>query len=66
MEERPDGPRDAGGLKIDEGFRAWYRACPCCLGEAHPEVRRALDEERIAREARRRLAATGDRGSGDP
>jgi hypothetical protein len=30
---------------IDEGMRRWYRACPCCLGDAYPEIRRALDAE---------------------
>lgn len=30
---------------IDEGFRAWYASCPCCLGDAHPAVKAALDVE---------------------
>jgi hypothetical protein len=46
-------------LVIDEGFRAWYRACPCCLGEAYPEVRQALDREQVLKAAQR--AAEGDR-----
>lgn len=31
---------------IDQGFRAWYESCPCCLSESHPEVKKALDEEK--------------------
>ncbi|HZV50723.1 MAG TPA: hypothetical protein VFD49_13265 [Candidatus Dormibacteraeota bacterium] len=42
---------------IDEGFRAWYRTCPCCLGDAYPEVRRALEREELL-EAARRAAET--------
>lgn len=37
-----------GAQPIDEGFRAWYRSCPCCMSENYPEVKRALDEERPA------------------
>ena len=36
---------------IDQGFRAWYESCPCCLSESHPKVKRALDEEKILHEA---------------
>jgi hypothetical protein len=32
-------------LEIDQGFRAWYAACPCCLQENHPEVKATLDGE---------------------
>lgn len=32
---------------IDDGFRAWYAACPCCLSDAHPDVKHRLDEERV-------------------
>lgn len=38
-------------IVIDEGFRRWYAACPCCLGENYPEVRAALDRERADRPA---------------
>ena len=31
--------------RIDEGFRHWYEACPCCLSQAYPDVKQALDEE---------------------
>jgi hypothetical protein len=43
--------REHKPVKIDEGFRAWYDSCPCCLSEAHPEVKRALDNEKILRAA---------------
>jgi hypothetical protein len=33
-------------LEIDQGFRAWYAACPCCLSENHPQVKATLDRER--------------------
>ena len=33
---------------IDEGMRLWYEACSCCLSDAHPEVKAALDAERAA------------------
>lgn len=33
---------------IDEGMRLWYDACSCCLSEAFPEVKSALDAERAA------------------
>ena len=28
-------PHDGAGdrFELDEGFRAWYAACSCCLGE---------------------------------
>jgi len=42
---------------IDAGFRAWYKSCPCCLSEAHPDVKRTLDEEKA--ELRRKPAAAG-------
>lgn len=48
-------------LVIDEGFRHWYRACPCCLSEAHPSVKQELDRER--EEAARTKTASGSRGS---
>lgn len=31
---------------IDEGMRRWYDSCSCCLSDAYPEVKAALDEER--------------------
>jgi hypothetical protein len=38
-----------GGLPIiDEGMRRWYESCSCCLSDAYPEVKAALDAERDA------------------
>lgn len=39
------GERGPSRPGIDKGFRAWYESCPCCLTEAHPEVKAALDAE---------------------
>ena len=33
---------------IDEGMRRWYDSCSCCLSDAFPEVKAALDAERVA------------------
>lgn len=33
---------------IDEGMRRWYESCACCLSDAFPEVKAALDAERAA------------------
>ena len=42
-----EGP--ARGLPvIDEGMRRWYESCSCCLSDAYPEVKAALDAERAA------------------
>ena len=38
-------------VEIDQGFRAWYESCPCCLSEAHPQVKHALDDEQVIRAA---------------
>ncbi len=38
-------------IKIDQGFRAWYHSCPCCLSESYPEVKQALDAEKGMRAA---------------
>ena len=39
----------AGDLPvIDEGMRRWYESCSCCLSDAYPEVKAALDAERAA------------------
>jgi hypothetical protein len=32
--------------EISEGLREWYDACPCCMSQARPDVKQALDEER--------------------
>jgi YHS domain-containing protein len=34
--------------QIDEGIRAWYKSCRCCLSDAYPRVVEALDSERAA------------------
>ncbi len=31
---------------IDEGMRRWYESCSCCLSDAYPEIKAALDAER--------------------
>jgi YHS domain-containing protein len=33
---------------IDEGMRRWYESCSCCLSDAYPDVKAALDAERAA------------------
>jgi len=38
----------AGAPTIDDGMRRWYESCSCCLSDAYPEVKAALDEERAA------------------
>lgn len=43
-------PADGSGapIQIDAGMRLWYESCSCCLSDAHPEVKAALDAEREA------------------
>lgn len=36
-------------VEIDHGFRSWYESCPCCLSEAYPDVKQALDDEQVIR-----------------
>ena len=38
----------AGQPVIDAGMRQWYESCSCCLSDAFPEVKAALDAERAA------------------
>lgn len=38
----------AAVIEIDAGMRLWYESCSCCLSDAHPEVKAALDAEREA------------------
>jgi YHS domain-containing protein len=33
---------------IDEGMRRWYESCSCCLSDAYPEIKAALDAERAS------------------
>jgi YHS domain-containing protein len=44
-------PADASAapIEIDAGMRLWYESCSCCLSDAHPEVKAALDAERDAK-----------------
>ena len=37
-----------GLMVIDEGMRRWYESCSCCLSDAYPEIKAALDAERAA------------------
>ena len=39
----------AAAIEIDAGMRLWYESCSCCLSDAHPEVKAALDAEREAK-----------------
>jgi YHS domain-containing protein len=36
----------SGAPEIDDGMRLWYESCACCLSDAYPEVKAALDAER--------------------
>ena len=36
-------------LVIDEGMRLWYESCSCCLSDAFPDIKAALDAERAAK-----------------
>ena len=36
----------AGAPAMDEGMRRWYESCSCCLSDAYPDVKAALDAER--------------------
>ena len=38
----------AGAPQIDDGMRLWYDSCSCCLSDAYPDVKAALDAERAA------------------
>ena len=39
-------PVTAESPEIDAGMRLWYESCSCCLSDAHPEIKAALDAER--------------------
>ena len=39
-------PQSAGLPVIDEGMRRWYESCSCCLSDAYPDIKAALDAER--------------------
>jgi YHS domain-containing protein len=40
-----------GVVDIDDGMRRWYESCSCCLSDAYPEIKAALDAERAANAA---------------
>ena len=42
-------PHTAGLPVIDEGMRRWYESCSCCLSDAYPDIKAALDAERAAK-----------------
>jgi len=44
-------PQAKGMPVIDEGMRRWYESCSCCLSDAFPDIKAALDAERAAAEA---------------
>ena len=39
-------PQAKGLPVIDEGMRRWYESCSCCLSDAYPDIKAALDAER--------------------
>jgi YHS domain-containing protein len=41
-------PQAKGLPVIDEGMRRWYESCSCCLSDAFPDIKAALDAEREA------------------
>jgi len=41
-------PQATGLPVIDEGMRRWYESCSCCLSDAFPDIKAALDAERAA------------------
>ena len=42
-------PHFAGLPVIDEGMRRWYESCSCCLSDAYPDIKAALDAERATK-----------------
>lgn len=41
-------PQAKGLPVIDDGMRRWYESCSCCLSDAFPDIKAALDAERAA------------------
>lgn len=35
-------------VRIDDGIRRWYESCRCCFGDAYPDLKKQLDDERRA------------------
>ena len=48
---------------IDDGMRRWYESCSCCLSDAYPEVKAALDAEKATGGASSDEPAAGGSGS---
>jgi P-type Cu+ transporter len=42
-------PQAKGLPVIDQGMRLWYESCSCCLSDAFPDVKAALDAERASK-----------------
>ena len=42
-------PQPGGLPVIDEGMRRWYESCSCCLSDAYPDIKAALDAEKAAK-----------------
>ena len=55
-------PASSGPLVIDEGMRRWYESCSCCLSDAYPEIKAALDRACGRQPAGRRRRDLRDRG----
>lgn len=49
--QRKEHEVDHEHREINDGLRQWYESCPCCMSQALPEVKQALDEERAAESA---------------
>lgn len=47
--DAPPADSPPAAVRIDDGMRLWYESCSCCLSDAHPEVKAALDAEREAK-----------------
>lgn len=47
----PAAASAAGVPVIDDGMRRWYESCSCCLSDAYPDIKAALDAERAAASA---------------
>lgn len=48
MSALPMVPTTGSPPAIDAGMRLWYESCSCCLSDAFPEIKAALDAERAA------------------
>ena len=48
QESQPISVPQADPPVIDDGMRRWYESCSCCLSDAYPDIKAALDAERAA------------------